>query len=90
MRHLLFDAMFSDGPPENEVYLMATHSVVTAHGKIDTYNFRAPSYGTLWVTCLYRDTDLTITRAVDVNNKVCRITYEGPKELIKVTDIRCD
>jgi len=84
-----FDITFSDGPPENAVYLNPVQVKTTAQGEINIYDFRSTSFSKIWLSCLYRDSTLAMTRELALQDNVCTVTYQGKQPIKKVTSIEC-
>jgi len=75
----LIDVSFSDGPPEERVFLNAITARVVRGHRVETFDFTSEAFRAIWVMCQYSGTDIALVRETNIRGKRCRLTYPGPK-----------
>jgi hypothetical protein len=87
--HHFFDAAFSDGPPEKLAFQEPSKSTATKLKKLDVYNFSSDASGEIWISCLYRDTALSLTRKMPDKFSRCEVEYDEKTGFRSVKRIDC-
>jgi hypothetical protein len=85
-----YDVAFSDGPPQNRVFLAPSKTVRSKNAKQEVYDFKSAQITAVWLLCLYRDTSIAISKRIEPSVGRCRVTYD-PKTLFRsVKSIDCE
>jgi hypothetical protein len=84
-----FGVTFSDGPPQNRVFLMPAKTVRLKSTHEDVYDFKAAGITDLWILCQYRDTSIGIAKKLEPGIGNCRVTYDAKTGFRSVKSIDC-
>jgi hypothetical protein len=84
-----YDVTFSDGPPQNRVFLTPSKTIRSQHSRQELYDFKALQISVVWLLCLYRDTSIGISRKLDPAVGSCRVTYDPKTGFRSVLSIDC-
>ncbi|MGO9413426.1 MAG: STY0301 family protein [Spirochaetia bacterium] len=87
--YTFYGAMFSEGPPDARVILTPARLNHTKREKTETYDMTAVAFDNLWLTCLYRDTSVTLTKKLEGSFRECRITYDPTTGFETVLQVDC-
>jgi hypothetical protein len=87
--HNFFDVGFSEGPPEKLVFRTPSKSTVTKKSKLEVYDLSSGVSGELWISCIYRDTALSLTRRLPEKFSRCEVAYDPSTGLRSVKRIDC-
>jgi hypothetical protein len=82
---------FSDGPPEERVFLNPIATTTKRTRRVDAYDFTSPTYREIWLICQYKGTDIALVRQTDLRGKRCRVLYDGRGAQASITpDFVCE
>ena len=87
--HHFFDVGFSEGPPEKLVFRTPSKSTKTKLKKLDVYDFSSGVTDEIWVSCLYRDTALSLTRKLPGKLSRCEVAYDEKTGFRSVKRVDC-
>jgi hypothetical protein len=87
--HHFFDVGFSEGPPEKLVFRTPSKSITTKRKKLDVYDFSSGVTDEIWVSCLYRDTALSLTRQLPDKLSRCEVAYDEKTGFRSVKRVDC-
>jgi hypothetical protein len=73
----LSDLTFSDGPPQERVFLNSVAFHVKHGKREEMYDFTSASVRQIWMICQYAGTDVALVRETDLRGRRCRLTYPG-------------
>jgi hypothetical protein len=75
----LSDVAFSDGPPQERVFLNSNSSSLSHGKRTEFYDFTPLTLRPIWIICQYARTDIALVQQTELKGKRCRLTYAGPK-----------
>lgn len=87
--YTFYAVMFSEGRPDARVILTPARLNHAKHERIDIYDMTAVATDTLWLTCLYRDTSVTLTRRLEGSFRECRVVYDPKTGFETVQQVDC-
>jgi hypothetical protein len=87
--HHFFDVGFSEGPPEKLVFRTPSKSTATKLKKLDVYDFSSGVTDEIWISCLYRDTALSVTRKLPGKLSRCEVSYDEKTGFRSVKRVDC-
>lgn len=87
--HHFFDVGFSEGPPEKLVFRTPSKSTATKLKKLEVYDFSSGITDELWISCLYRDTALSLTKKIPDKFSRCEVAYDAKTGFRSVKRIDC-
>jgi hypothetical protein len=84
-----FRVGFSQGSPDKLVFFTHTKTRTTKRAKIETYDFPAQATGDIWLSCLYSDSALALTKKLTGRTERCEVTYDPKTGFRTVLRIEC-
>jgi hypothetical protein len=87
--HHLFDVAFSEGPPDKLVFRTPSKSTATKLKKLDVYDFSSEISEEVWLSCLYRDTALSLAKKMPEKFSRCEVAYDPKTGFRTVKRIDC-
>jgi len=84
-----FDVAFSEGPPQERVFLTPSKRERSRTRRVDTYEFAAAGITNVWLSCLYHDTSMALSRRIDGSPAQCRVSYDPKRAFETVLKIEC-
>ncbi len=87
--YTFYGAMLSEGPPDDRVILTPAVLTHTKHERTEIYDVSAVALDHLWLTCLYRDTSVTLSKKLAGSFKECRLTYDPKTGFETVRQVNC-
>lgn len=87
--HHFFEVEFSEGPPEKLVFRTPSKSTATRLKKVDVYDFSSGLTDEIWVSCLYRNTALSLTKKLPEKFSRCEVSYDEKTGFRTVKRIDC-
>jgi hypothetical protein len=73
----LSDVAFSDGPPQERVFLNSIASRLNHSKREELFDFTSASLRPIWMICQYVGTDIALVRETEIRGRRCRLTYPG-------------
>lgn len=80
----LRDIAFSDGPPDDRIFINPLASSRNKSARIDSYDFASPTFGSIWLICQYEGTDISLVKETDNRGKRCAVSFvrRGSKQIV--------
>jgi hypothetical protein len=85
-----FGVTFSQGPPQDRVFLTPSKTVRTKSAHEDEYDFKSAGITDVWILCQYRDTSIGIAKKLETGVSRCRVTYDAKSGFRSVKSTECD
>ncbi|HTZ00438.1 MAG TPA: STY0301 family protein [Rhodocyclaceae bacterium] len=86
--HFLALAMFSDGAPEKQAWLVPD-SEDQPKNKVSTAKWKFAASENIWLSCQYRQTTVMVSRQLPAGLKRCSIRMD-PSKAIEVQRVWCE
>jgi hypothetical protein len=80
---------FSFGPPTDKVTMNPDKGVADKKHKTDVFTFKQPDSRPLWVSCMYLDTPVVLSRPVTEPHEQCTVTYDPLTGFASVKSVEC-
>ena len=87
-RHVWINAQLSDGPPDEQAWLAPDSTKKSPKAFTNTWTLYASPRGT-WLSCVYGDTSVMLSRRLPEGLKVCEIRYDAGMSPPMATAIDC-
>lgn len=87
--YYFYGVTFSDGPPQNRVFLTPVKTVRLKSKHEDVYDFKAAGITEVWLLCQYRDTSIGVARRLEPGIGRCRVIYDATTDFRSVKSIDC-
>jgi hypothetical protein len=84
-----FGVTFSQGPPQDRVFLTPAKTVRKKTAHEDLYDFKAAEITDVWILCQYRDTSIGIAKKLQPGIASCRVIYDAKTDFRSVRSIDC-
>jgi hypothetical protein len=88
--HHLRAAGFSDGPADEKAFLKPDSSRKVKQARTVTWSFGKGGSDSVWLSCSYEGTSVSVTQKVEGRVTECRVSYEEiPNRPVPVKQIFC-
>ncbi len=87
-KHTFFDVIFSEGPPEKMVFRTPSKTTSSKLKKLEVYDFSGAT-DDLWLSCIYRDTAISLTQKMPEKISRCEVLYNPKTGFRSVERIEC-
>jgi hypothetical protein len=85
-----YGVTFSDGPPQNRLFLAPSKAIRSKSSRQEIYDFKSAQVTAVWLLCLYRDTSIAISRKLEGSVARCRVTYDPKTQFRSVKAVDCE
>ena len=85
----LADVTFTDGPPEERVFLSPASTMRRGSDRVDSYDFTSSTLRDIWVVCQYRNTTIALVKQADLRGKRCQASYSKNGQASELKALTC-
>jgi len=88
-QHRFYGVSFSDGSPAKKFFRNPIRTISSKTQKTEIYTFSKQDPEPPWISCLYHDTSVVITKPVPDPHDQCEVTYDPLTGFASVKKVDC-